>query len=158
MRLIDADALKSAIDGYMKLVYDCPLNEVADFQQCTTNIKMIYTVEGLYEATEIIDKAPTIAAVTVDKIHFTDLYLDGSEAIAVFKFGNHGITLRKKCEGFAPVVHGRWGAIFEKLWNVEFEVVTGFECSNCGHLEGFELNYCPNCGAKMDGGNDAENH
>ena len=54
-----------------------------------------------------------------------------------------------------PVVHGRWGAIFEKLWNVEFEVVTGFECSNCGHLEGFESNYCPNCGAKMDGEADA---
>ena len=55
-----------------------------------------------------------------------------------------------------PVVHGRWDAIFEKLWNVEFEVVTGFECSNCGHLEGFELNYCPNCGAKMDGEADVQ--
>ena len=50
------------------------------------------------------------------------------------------------------VVHGEW-EVCEDDWNEE---VT-YKCSNCGDelvtLYGFEIdwNYCPNCGAKMDG-------
>lgn len=48
----------------------------------------------------------------------------------------------------APVVHGRW--IYKKggFW----EIAT---CSMCGEkypCVGMEPNYCPNCGAIMDGG------
>nr|DAW55826.1 MAG TPA: TFIIB zinc-binding [Caudoviricetes sp.] len=57
-----------------------------------------------------------------------------------------------------PVVHGRWKTINGKgcftgggnpLWG----------CSKCRHIIGAMLlppkyNYCPNCGAKMDGGKD----
>ena len=50
----------------------------------------------------------------------------------------------------AEVVHGRW------IWNEEGEI--GWEqfyrCSNCGNKEYWESNFCPNCGARMDGGND----
>ena len=52
----------------------------------------------------------------------------------------------------APVVHGRW---VDKL-------VRDWHCSECGkkvprqvYFDGYyyadKLNYCPNCGAKMDG-------
>ena len=45
------------------------------------------------------------------------------------------------------VVHGRWT-----------RVTAGYyECSNCmSHVAIFsgQKNYCPNCGAKMDGGNE----
>lgn len=79
---------------YDKLIYD------------TT--KTATVTGGEYIATwriaDVIAEAPTIDAVPVDKIQFTDLYLDGCEAIAVFKFGNQGITLRKKCDELAPVV------------------------------------------------------
>ena len=45
----------------------------------------------------------------------------------------------------APVVHGRW--ISHKGY---------CECNLCHNLFGSYFNYCPNCGAKMDGGdNDA---
>lgn len=54
----------------------------------------------------------------------------------------------------APVVHGRW---LHSGYTDHLEVV---KCSECNH-EAFAIslyvcdgNYCPNCGAKMDGGAD----
>ena len=43
------------------------------------------------------------------------------------------------------VVHGRWvkAECSEKNGNSN--------CSNCGHFDWNDCNYCPNCGAKMDG-------
>lgn len=100
-------------------------------------------------ARKLIEEAPAVDAVPVDKIQFTDLYLDGREAIAVFKFGNQGITLRKKCEDVAPAVHGRWIPVPSS------DMVTGkaHECSECKKMRfgSFKPKYCPNCGAKMDG-------
>lgn len=48
-----------------------------------------------------------------------------------------------------PVVHGRW--IPAKYTTRENE-----DCSNCGYSTyyGNGYDYCPNCGAKMDGGSD----
>ena len=50
----------------------------------------------------------------------------------------------------APVVHGRW----------EWDTEDIYRCSNCAeksHVKEVmghpEWDYCPNCGAKMDGGN-----
>lgn len=99
-------------------------------------------------ARKMIEDAPTIDAVPVDKIHFTDLYLDGIEAIAVFKFGNQGITLRKKCEDFVHVVHGRWvkDGDFLICLNCESEI----DIKSRLGVEN-RKNYFPNCGAKMDG-------
>lgn len=50
----------------------------------------------------------------------------------------------------APVRHGRW---IEQKYS--FGVM--YDCSICGHLildAGHSWNYCPNCGARMDGGSD----
>lgn len=46
----------------------------------------------------------------------------------------------------APVVHGRWNVILNPFWDVE--------CSECGYAKktNWEMAFCPNCGAKMDGG------
>lgn len=49
----------------------------------------------------------------------------------------------------APVVHGRWIADGDGYhWT--------YNCSICAWKDGYPLNerhnYCPNCGAKMDGG------
>lgn len=47
--------------------------------------------------------------------------------------------------GVAPVVHGKW---IEN--GIEGSVLSG--CSVCGFGCGaYSFNYCPNCGAKMDG-------
>lgn len=62
---------------------------------------------------------------------------------------------------FTPVRHGRWIKAKESLWFSDFDCVF---CSNCNETwiadedTGFDFldvwNYCPNCGAKMDGGED----
>lgn len=50
----------------------------------------------------------------------------------------------------APVVHGKWGD----------NGIAGsmlVKCSVCGFDCGaYSFSYCPNCGAKMDGGNEGE--
>ena len=49
----------------------------------------------------------------------------------------------------APVRHGRWLDVIEKrLFGEHY-----FLCSNCKSRNGLMIpfNYCPNCGAKMDG-------
>ena len=49
----------------------------------------------------------------------------------------------KSKDAFVEVVHGRWleGKTLEK-------------CSICGKKGFPDWKYCPNCGAKMDGGNE----
>lgn len=51
-----------------------------------------------------------------------------------------------------PVVHGEWIRGDKLAWQLEHYI-----CSVCSTiLWGKRRNYCPNCGAKMDGGKDDE--
>ena len=43
--------------------------------------------------------------------------------------------------------HGRWIEVTKNI---------AWKCSECSELSCCEPNYCPNCGAKMDGGNDED--
>lgn len=49
-----------------------------------------------------------------------------------------------------PVVHGEWRE--NGLNGFAYALI----CSKCGYIDGYPFNdryrYCPNCGAKMDGG------
>lgn len=45
----------------------------------------------------------------------------------------------------APVLHGRWLC-------VDTDTEQFFLCNRCKKKEYWESDYCPNCGAKMDGG------
>lgn len=67
----------------------------------------------------------------------------------------------------APVKRGFWKPISESEmtgFNPKFagrDPIAGYKCSNCGNEAIFSCNdefvlsdYCPDCGAKMDGGND----
>lgn len=46
----------------------------------------------------------------------------------------------------APVVHGEW------IDDLYAEKCGDAYCSECNHFDWSNLNYCPNCGARMDGG------
>ena len=65
----------------------------------------------------------------------------------------------------APVVHGRWQPVRESEmtgWQPElagYDPIGGYICSACKEETVYDCNdnfvlsnYCPNCGAKMDGG------
>lgn len=49
-----------------------------------------------------------------------------------------------------PVVHARWINHYDDI----FPEDSSCECSKCHELTKYlpDMNYCPNCGAKMDGG------
>ena len=58
----------------------------------------------------------------------------------------------------APVVHGRWIPEYEikEMYyspdDIErYKVPNGFSCSVCTKWSSARTNYCPNCGARMDG-------
>ena len=58
----------------------------------------------------------------------------------------------------APVVHGRW--VKENVVLTSNPPQYQWHCSECGRLthwftDEVLTNYCPTCGAKMDGGEDA---
>lgn len=53
----------------------------------------------------------------------------------------------------APVVHGRW------IEQEKYTFGVMYDCSICGNRildNGHSWNYCPNCGARMDGDDDAK--
>ena len=51
----------------------------------------------------------------------------------------------------SPVVHGVWVRVHK------IDPISGYRCSKCRRIVGFDLTpYCPNCGAKMDGGDSNE--
>ena len=79
------------------------------------------------------------------------------ECTANFRCGLHGVrreAVEKIFEyinaaptlDYAPVRHGFW------WYGEEYAGVHEVECSICGEAEKEYHDYCPNCGAKMDGG------
>ena len=60
----------------------------------------------------------------------------GHDAIEVL-----GMIYEMPAADVAPVRHGRWERYGKNLG----------ECSECGEIVSVRNNYCPNCGARMDG-------
>ena len=111
---------------------------------------------------EDIDNAPTVDAVPVDEIRvdFMSLSLENQEAVLnVSICGKPNEVKLPFSKEVAEVVHGRWNRKQIGKYTGADEVV----CSCCGYFiavvcsdTGFKeaikgMNYCPNCGAKMDG-------
>ncbi len=89
-----------------------------------------------------------------------DEYISRHEAIRAVQlsYGDYEATRKAIYEipgaDVAPVRHGRWVHCRYENCSEQFEIV---KCSCCGH-EAYAMafyvrggNYCPNCGARMDG-------
>lgn len=96
-------------------------------------------------------------------------YIKREALITKFKkmeLGEHGLVERLFADGVyaviaafpaaevVPVVHGRWIHDGRRIKGG----IDWCHCSECGKSDNFcaRTNYCPNCGAKMDGGVDDE--
>jgi hypothetical protein len=70
---------------------------------------------------------------------------------------NRGIEIVRSALEAEPVRHGRWEQWKPKCIGMEYSYDT-MVCSVCefkmGNAKIIPAHYCPNCGAKMDGGND----
>ena len=96
---------------------------------------------------EYIDRGTTIAKLTA---------LDVIEPNATM-VGAKRLLAEIPTADVAPVVHGRWEPCFDENCRCRW----GFgKCSNCGQeYYAHAINhykYCPNCGAKMDGGGERD--
>ena len=63
----------------------------------------------------------------------------------------------------APVVHGRWEKEPSSYWRWTSSGAvavtrTTYRCGLCGRGTAVKSNYCPKCGAKMDGGMKTDVH
>lgn len=61
----------------------------------------------------------------------------------------------------APVVRGKWEREPASYWRwtpsgAVAVTRTTYRCGLCGRGTAVKFNYCPNCGAKMDGGDNHE--
>ena len=72
------------------------------------------------------------------------IYTNESRLIPSFR-------VKQMMEHYAPVRHGRW------IEQEKYTFGVMYDCSICGDRildNGHSWNYCPNCGAIMDGGAD----
>ena len=79
--------------------------------------------------------------IDIDKIKPIDFPSTEMDGIDVVRYLNTLPTVDA-----VEVVHGRW--IYEP---VEFSIVKDIRCSVCRRYVEVPENYCPDCGAKMDG-------
>lgn len=91
--------------------------------------KLITDIQG--SVSEVCMRAP------FDREWFTRLHDRQREIVGIIE---HQPTVDASLR-----VHGRWNEKYKGCFNP-------YACSNCGSCSNTKTNYCPVCGAKMDGG------
>ncbi len=96
------------------------------------------------DAIECIAEAPTenvVSASAYDQVRW-------ERDVAIEQLESYSVSLGEKAE-VAKVVHGRWERVIPTKSAAKWSKKVS--CSVC-HRGGYAYhNYCPNCGAKMDG-------
>ena len=82
----------------------------------------------------------------ISNIAFTSPYQREVEAIVIGMERARDSVEDAPAADVAPVVHGRWGDPVK----VDADN-NGYKCSECGEFGAPCWNYCPDCGARMDG-------
>lgn len=93
---------------------------------------------------EYIDRAVAVSQANFIHGRWDDVYVSAATLMAI------------PAADVAPVVHGRWIHSRYEDCSEQFELVKCSQCNHEAYATAFYVrggNYCPNCGAKMDGGN-----
>lgn len=131
-------------------------NKKGDLISRSRLLRDIYFQEGRYPESHLlrmaINEQPAVDAVKVNGIKFDYMMIDESGVPEMkLLIGDRSLILRTDPVDVKKVVHGHWG---------QYEIfpgaasLNGYPCSICGERVSatmYHLNYCPNCGAKMDG-------
>ncbi len=90
---------------------------------------------------EYIEKTALLEKVIIPSI--SSVLVSGNEAKRIKKLCTDTVKNTPSAD-VAPVKHGKWKCRAKHLG----------ECSECGEVVAIRYKYCPNCGARMDGGDD----
>ena len=113
-------------------------------------------------ADEYILKRNALAILMGDKVNLSSNFVSISMAIdpsSIAKFQDINFTCDRHidlikeipAEDVAPVVHGKWYDKAMSVPNGHGQTYGKYGCSVCKHKVKYKTNYCPNCGARMDG-------
>lgn len=97
----------------------------------------LYKLTGKFE--KLIRYFP--AAEVVSKTAFEQVVWERDTALRQLR-EDYGVGLGEKKRDVAEVRHGEWIPVDEKR--------DAFDCSECDAMASRMMNYCPNCGARMD--------
>lgn len=97
----------------------------------------VYVYKDFENLVHEVMKAPTIDPLrhgyVLSSVHEQ---VQWERDIAIDQLHSYGVEFGEKAD-VQRVRHGKW--------------VDGMKCSECGQVDTTKPNYCPNCGAKMDG-------
>ena len=110
------------------------------------------------ESKRLVDPKRFIDFLRESKVKETGAFSKGINKglnIAISALGNDQIVPPVDA---AEVVHGRWDKYTDERFNgydangrIKYRKVRTYYCDKCDHGSAVKANYCPNCGAKMDG-------
>lgn len=101
---------------------------------------------------EYIDRSELLR---IEKLLDTDILRKSKTASTIYDQIMYDIAHIPAAGDVAPVKHGKWK--IDRGEGTEVSSVWIWQCSNCGYFKltnanvGMNYNYCPNCGAKMEG-------
>ena len=138
-RLIDADKLKQHYSWWGGLIGDDYVSELVEQKK---------VFDTIVDVQPTVDAEPTEEQVNEwEWCHDCKEYDQNKHCCHRWTKVIRNTVNNLKTQGYEIVRHGYW--IYKPKDAIEM-MFTLPKCSECGHESSDALNYCPNCGAKMD--------
>ena len=124
-----------ALDGKQNYhIYKCIRSFMSN---CYCDVPLTYQTENNCHAHDNIVEVANVIHCGIDESRVIRVALNDIELLPA--------------EDVEPVRHGRW---IYREFDDEYGWRQEYECSECAKYSYFDTDYCPNCGCRMDGGDD----